>query len=249
MSEVFFLSFHSFSSMKKGKKYRAAEKIVKEKLAKKKNFTFDEGVAILPETSTVSFDASAEVHVKLGIDPSKGEQMVRSTVSLPHGTGKKIRIIAFVPDSHVNEALGAGAIEAGADLLLEKIQKGWLDFDMAIAHPDVMKHLGKVAKILGPKGLMPNPKAGTVSPNIAQTIKELVLGRVEFRNDKLGNLHNVFGKVSFGKEKLLENLRTYLKAVNDAKPKDVKGVFVQSITLATTMGPAVKVDPSEIAKL
>ncbi|MBI5754598.1 50S ribosomal protein L1 [Candidatus Peregrinibacteria bacterium] len=223
--------------------------MVREKLAKKKSFTFEEGMAVLPETSTVSFDASSEVHVKLGIDVSKGEQMVRSTVSLPHGTGKKVRIIAFVPESHVKEATSAGAIEAGSDLLLEKIQKGWLDFDMAVAHPDIMKHLGKVAKILGPKGLMPNPKAGTVSPNIAVTIKELILGRVEFRNDKLGNLHNVFGKISFGKEKLLENLKVYLKAVNDAKPKDVKGVFIQSVTLSTTMGPAVKVDPSEVAKL
>jgi large subunit ribosomal protein L1 len=222
-----------------GKKYRTAASLIeKDKLYE----TLAEAIALLKKTSTVKFDASAEVHFNLLIDPTQGDQLVRSTVALPHGTGKKVRVIAFVGDDKVKEALSAGAIEAGSAELITKIQKGWLDFDLAIATPEQMKELGKVAKILGPKGLMPNPKAGTVTNDVGKTVKESLAGKIEFRNDKLGNLHNVFGKISFAEKQLEENLKIYLKAVSEAKPSGVKGNFINSITLASTMGPGIKLN-------
>lgn len=227
--------------MKRGKKYQNALKKVQEALKEQSSFPLEEACDVLVQTSTVKFDASCEVHIHLGIDPKQGDQMVRSTVVFPNGTGKNLRIIAFVPDDLVKDSLGAGALEAGSDALIDKVNKGWLDFDVAVAHPDIMKHLGKVAKTLGPKGLMPNPKAGTVTPNVVQAINEVKRGKVEFRNDKEANLHNIFGKVSFGKEKLLENLRIYLKAVADARPSSTKGTFMQSVTISTTMGPPIGV--------
>lgn len=226
---------------KHGKKYQEASNLVK-----KKSYDVKEAVELLVKTNTVKFDASAEVHVRLGIDPKQADQVVRTTVSLPHGTGKKLKIIALVTDDKVKECKEAGASEAGMDELIEKIGKGWLGFDMVVAMPEVMKSLGKVAKILGQKGLMPNPKSGTISPEPTKVIKELTKGKVEFRNDKLGILHNVFGKISFGEEKLQENLETYLKAVQEAKPSGVKGVYVQNITLASTMGPGVPVDTGKL---
>lgn len=235
--------------MKKvGKKYQNALKFVAEKLQDKKNFELKEAVNVLTETSTVKFDPSCEVHINLDIDPKQSDQMVRSTVVLPHGTGKTVKIIAFVPDEVVKEAMQVGVIDAGLDNLIEKINKGWLDFDIAVAHPDAMKSLGKVAKILGPKGLMPNPKAGTVSADIVKIINELKAGKVEFRADKDGNLHNTFGKISFGKEKLFSNVKAYLKAVVDAKPSSLKGSYIRSITFATTMGPGIPVDVSDAMK-
>lgn len=223
---------------KRGKKYRAAM----EELKEKEFYTLDEAVALLPKTSTTKFDASCEVHMKLGIDPKHADQLVRSTITMPNGTGKKVRIAAFVPDEKIKEAKSAGAIEAGNADLIDKINEGWLEFDIAVATPDMMKEIGKIAKILGQKGLMPNPKSGTVTPDPGAIISELMKGKIEFRNDKLGNLHNVFGKVSFGEDKLKENIRTYVKAVQEAKPSGVKGVYIQSVTLSTTMGPGIKVD-------
>lgn len=222
---------------KKGKKYRAA----KEKL-QKEFYTTDEAIPLLMETSVVKFDPSCEIHMHLGIDPKHADQSLRGTVMLPHGTGKKLKVAAFVPDEKIKEAKDAGATEAGSQDLIEKITGGWLDFDIAVATPDQMKEIGKIAKILGQKGLMPNPKSGTVTPNPAEIIKELMEGRIEYRNDKLANLHNIFGKVSFGEEKLKENLNTYLKAIRDAKPSGVKGIYVRSITLTTSMGPAISLD-------
>jgi large subunit ribosomal protein L1 len=227
---------------KKSKKYKAALEHLKEK----EFYTLKEAVNLLSKTSTTKFDASCEVHMKLGIDPKQADQIVRSTVVLPHGTGKKIRIVAFVSEDKVKEALNAGAIEAGADDLIDKINGGWLDFDIAVASPDMMKSIGKIAKTLGQKGLMPNPKSGTVTQNISATISELMKGKIEFRNDKLGNLHNIFGKVSFGEEKLLENLKTYIQAVEEAKPAGVKGTYIKSVTVCTTMGPGIKIDMQEI---
>jgi large subunit ribosomal protein L1 len=222
---------------KKGKKYlEAKEKVQKE------SYSLEEAIPLLLETSTVKFDASCEIHMKLGIDPKQADQALRGTVMLPHGTGKKLRVVAFVSDDKVSEAKEAGAVEAGSSDLIEKINGGWLDFDIAVATPDQMKEIGKIAKILGQQGLMPNPKSGTVTPNPGEVIKEIMQGKIEYRNDKLANLHNMFGKVSFGGEKLKENLKTYLKAIQDAKPSGVKGVYVRSITLTTTMGPAVPVD-------
>ncbi len=231
---------------RRGKKYKQAFKIVEEALQSRKHLNLDEALDTLLKTSTTKFDSSCEVHMLLGIDPKQGDQMVRSTVTLPNGIGKDVRIIAFVPDDMKKEAIKAGALDAGAEDLIEKILKGWMDFDIAVAHPDIMKSLGKVAKILGPKGLMPNPKAGTVTPDIANGIQELKLGKIEFRNDKLANLHNIFGKISFGKDKLLGNLKVYFQAILDAKPSSTKGNYVRSVTLATTMGPGIPVDPSDL---
>lgn len=226
------------------KKYREAKKLIE-----KPAYTLSEAVAVLKKTSPTKFDASCEVHMKLGLDPKQADQLLRGTVVLPHGTGKKVKVIAFVPESLVKTAKEAGASEAGSDELIEKIVKGWLDFDVAVATPEMMKSLSKVAKTLGQKGLMPNPKAGTVTTDVKKTVSEVIQGKVEFRMDKLANVHNVFGKVSFDEAKLEENLRTFLKALIQAKPAGGKGIFVQSVTLKTTMGPGIKVDLSEVSKM
>lgn len=227
---------------KHGKKYRAvAAQVDKEKL-----YSVDEAIELLGQTSTTKFDSSVELHTNLGIDPKHADQIVRGTITLPHGTGKSLKVIAFVDDGKVKEAKAAGAIEAGAEDLVEKIAKGWLDFDIAVAAPDQMKNLGKIAKTLGQKGLMPNPKAGTVSPDPAAAITEIMQGRIEYKNDKQGNTHNVFGKVSFGSEKLKENLTTILKAIKDAKPSAIKGTYFINISVCTAMGPGIKIDPGTV---
>ncbi len=223
---------------KKGKNYR---KVV-ENIDRNKVYSLDEACELLKKTSTTKFDSSCELHVKLGVDVSQADQLVRSTVSLPHGTGKDVRVIAFVGEGQVKEAKEAGAIKAGLDELIEEIVKGWLDFDVAVASPEVMKNLGKIAKTLGTKGLMPNPKAGTVTPDIGKTIKELKLGRVEFRTDKQGQMHNIFGKVSFSEADLKDNLKKLIKAIVDTKPATAKGTYIQSLSVATTMGPGIKLD-------
>jgi large subunit ribosomal protein L1 len=228
-------------AIKRGKKYKEAKKLVEEKGF----YTLDEAVALLAKAKVAKFDSSCEIHINLGVNPKHADQMVRSTVVLPHGTGKKLRVIALCGEDKVKEATDAGAVEAGFDELVKKIAEGWLDFDIAVASPDVMKGIGKVAKILGQQGLMPNPKAGTVTPNVGAAIKEILGGKIEFRNDKLANLHNLFGKLSFGEEKLKENLKTYLKAIADAKPEGSKGTYINSITLSTAMGPGIKVDTAE----
>jgi large subunit ribosomal protein L1 len=224
--------------MKHGKKYRAAL----EKIELNKFYTLDEASKLLKETSITKFDGTVEIHMNLGIDPAQADQMIRATVSLPHGTGKKVRVVAFVSDDLVKAAKEAGAMEAGSTELIEKIEKGWLDFDVAVATPDMMKTMAKIARQLGQAGLMPNPKSGTVTPDPISVIGDLIKGQVEFRNDKQGNLHNVVGKMSFDQEKLAENIAAYLKAVNEKKPSTIKGNYVRSITLCTTMGPAIKVE-------
>jgi len=223
-----------------GKKYREVAKLVSEE-----TYELAAALELLKKTSVTKFDSSCEVHMALGLDPRQADQQLRGTVALPHGTGKTVRVIAFVPESQVKAAKEAGAVEAGDEELIEKIEKGWLDFDVAVAVPDMMKKLGKIAKTLGQKGLMPNPKAGTVTPEIVKTIGEIKKGKVEFRLDKLANLHNVFGKVSFAGPELEENLKTFLRAIIDAKPAGSKGTYVKSITLATTMGPGVPVSVNE----
>lgn len=224
--------------MKKyGKKYRDVKKLVDKPL-----YEISEAIGLLKKTSPVKFDASCEVHMKLGLDTKQADQLLRGTVVLPNGTGKTVRVIAFVPESLRASAKAAGAIEVGLEDLIDKIVKGWLDFDVAVATPDVMKSLGKIAKTLGQKGLMPNPKAGTVTTDVAKTVGEIMKGKVEFRLDKLANVHNVFGKVSFDEKALEENLKTFLKAIVAAKPSGAKGIFVQSITVTTTMGPGIALD-------
>ena len=222
---------------KHGKKYKEAKKLVEKPL-----YEIGEAIVLMKKTSTVKFDASAEVHMKLGLDPKQADQLIRGTVVMPNGTGKKVRVIAFVPEALVKTAKAAGAIEAGLEDLIEKIVKGWMDFDVAVAIPEVMKGLGKIAKTLGQKGLMPNPKAGTVTTDIEKTIGEIIKGKVEFKLDKLANLHNIFGKVSFAEAHLEENLKAFLKAIAAAKPSGAKGIFVQSITIASTMGPGIRLD-------
>lgn len=222
---------------KHGKKYREVKKLVE-----KKFYLLSEAIALLKKTSFTKFDSSCEVHMKMGLDPKQADQMLRGNVVLPHGTGKRVRVIAFVSEANEKIAREAGAIETGSDLLINKIVKGWLDFDTAVATPDMMKNLGKVAKILGQKGLMPNPKAGTVTTDVAKTIGEIIKGKVEFRMDKLANIHNVFGKVSFDAAHLEENFKAFMQGINAAKPAAVKGVFIKSITLATSMGPGIKLD-------
>lgn len=227
---------------KHGKKYLAAVK----QLEGITYVDLDQAVSLLKKTAVTKFDSSCEIHIRLGVDPTHAEQMVRSTVSLPHGTGKTVRVIAFVPEDKVKEAKAAGAIKAGMEELVEEVAKGFLDFDVAVATPDAMKNLGKVAKILGPKGLMPNPKAGTVTPDVSKTISEISKGRVEFRTDKLSQIHQVFGKASFNEQQLKENLKTFIKAVSDAKPASVKGNYFKNISVATTMGPGVRLDLQKV---
>lgn len=228
---------HFFMKTTHGKKYEAAKKLIDaEKL-----YSLEEAVELLTKTSTTKFDASCEIHINLAVDPKHADQMVRNTVLLPHGIGKEIKVIAFVEEDKVKEALKAGALKAGLDDLIEDINKGFLDFDVAVADQNVMKQLGKIAKILGPKGLMPNLKSGTVTTNISQTIEEMKKGKIEFKTDKQGIVHSLFGKVSFGKEKLLENVKAFLQAIKESKPSGVKGTFIKSIYCSTTMGPSVKI--------
>lgn len=222
---------------KHGKKYTAAAAKITAT-----QYLLPDAVELLLQTSTTKFDASCEVHFNLNADPKYADQIVRGTIVLPHGTGKKVRVIAFVPDNLVKEAKEAGVLEAGSEELIAKIQGGWTDFDVAVAAPSEMPAIAKVAKILGTKGLMPSPKAGTVTDKIGQTVKELIAGKVEFKTDKSGIIHNNFGKISFGKDKLIENLDTLVKAVLSAKPKGIKGIYVNSISIATTMGPGLFLD-------
>ncbi|HDL89688.1 MAG TPA: 50S ribosomal protein L1, partial [Thermodesulforhabdus norvegica] len=217
--------------MTRGKKYTEAAK----KLAEKESYTIAEALKLLKETGNTKFDSTAEIHINLNIDPTKAEQAIRGTISLPHGSGKKVRIAAIVSDDKIKDAKAAGADEAGLEDLVAEFGKGKINYDVIVATPDVMKKLGKVAKILGQKGIMPNPKAGTVTDDIVKTIKELKAGRLEYRNDKEGNIHSIFGKLSFKDEELENNLRSFIKVIREAKPSVLKGSFVKSITLTSTM--------------
>ena len=231
--------------MKKfGKKYETA----KGTFDAAKYFPLDEAVQLLVTTGTTKFDSTAEIHFHLNADPKYADQMVRGTVPLPHGTGKEVRVIAFVSEDKVKEAKDAGAIKAGGADLIDEVAKGFVAFDIAVATPDLMRDLAKVAKVLGPKGLMPNPKSGTVTTEIGKTIDELKKGKVEFKTDKFGIVHGIFGKMSFGAEKLTDNLKMYVAAVLAAKPTGVKGIYVKSLSLASTMGPGIKVDTTTLSK-
>lgn len=226
--------------MSHGKKYRAAL----EKLEAGKLYSLEEAVSLAQETSTTKFDSSVEIHMNLNIDPTKADQILRATVTLPHGTGKKVRVVAFVDESKASKALAAGALKAGSDDLIAEIEKGWLDFDVAVAEPEQMKKIGKIARTLGQQGLMPNPKAGTIGPDVEKMIQELQKGKMEFRNDKTGNLHNIVGKVSFDTTHLKENVEAYIQAILNHRPSGVKGNFIKSITLTTSMGPGIHLDVS-----
>lgn len=226
--------------MAHGKKYREAAALITEEM-----YSLDQAIELLKKTSTTKFVGSCEIHMNMGLDPKQADQNIRSTVALPNGTGKEVRVVAFVGEENVAAAKAAGAMEAGTEELVAKIEKGWTDFDVAIATPDQMKNLGKVAKSLGQKRLMPSPKAGTVTPDFAKAIEAVKKGQVEIRVDKQGNVHNIFGKVSFEDGKLKENLMTIVDKVKELKPSSTKGTYIKSVTLTTSMGPGVPVDTKE----
>ena len=227
-----------------GKKYQEAAKQVD----RNKVYAPDEAVALAKETSNVKFDASVEAHLRLGVDPRHADQMVRGTVVLPHGTGKVVRVAVFAQGEKAQEALRAGADEVGAEDLVKKIEAGWLEFDVAVATPDVMGQVGRLGRILGRRGLMPNPKAGTVTFDIERAVKEVKAGRVEFKVDKGAIIHVPFGKVSFDEAQLAENLTSLVDAVNRAKPSGAKGQYLRTLTITSTMGPGIRVDiPSVLA--
>ena len=228
---------------KRGKKYLEAAKLIDSN----KKYSLEEAVELVKKTSTVKFDATVEAAFKLNIDPRKAEQNLRGAVSLPHGTGKTVRVLVIARGAKAKEALDAGADYAGDAEYLEKIKMGWFEFDMIIATPDMMGELGKLGRVLGPKGLMPNPKTGTVTMNIEQTVKEFKAGKVEYRTDKVGNIQVPVGKVSFSDEALKENIQAIYRQLLRIKPSTVKGVYVLSANVTSTMGPGVKVDSSTIA--
>ena len=226
----------------RGKKYLEA----KSKGDRNKRYELEEGVKLLVETSCAKFDEGVDLAIRLGVDPKKADQMVRGTAVLPHGTGKKVRVLVFAKGQKEKEAQDAGADMVGADDLIEKISKGWLDFDKAIATPDMMGSVSKLGKILGPRGLMPNPKVGTVTFDLERAIREIKAGKVEFKVEKAGIIHLPVGKVSFGFDRLLENVKTLLEVILRAKPPTSKGVYLRSIALSTTMGPGIKIDPLNV---
>jgi large subunit ribosomal protein L1 len=221
-----------------GKRYQDAAKLID----RTQTYPIGEAVALARQTSNVKFDASVEAHLRLGVDPRHADQMVRGTVALPHGTGKVVRVAVFAQGEKAQEALAAGADEVGAEDLVKKIEAGWLEFDVAIATPDTMGQVGRLGRILGRRGLMPNPKAGTVTFDIDHAVKEVKGGRVEFKVDKGAIIHVSFGKASFEERQLLENLATLVDAVNRAKPAGAKGQYLRTLTIATTMGPGIRVD-------
>jgi large subunit ribosomal protein L1 len=212
-----------------------------------KVYKLEEACEILKKMPPVKFDQSVNVALKVGIDPKKSDQQVRGTVSLPHGTGQKITVCVIARGDKAKEALEAGADFVGADEILEKIKGGWTDFSVLVATPDMMRELGKLGKVLGPRGLMPTPKTGTVTTDVAKAVRESKGGKVEFKVDKTGNINNAVGKMSFKLDSLAENVKTLLQAINKAKPSSSKGVFLRSMYLSTTMGPGLKVDLSNFA--
>lgn len=230
---------------KRGKRYEAASAIVD----RAKEYAAEEALALIAQTSGTKFDASVELHLKLGIDPAHQDQQVRGTLSLPHGTGKTSRVVVFAAGDKANDARIAGADEVGTDDLAKKIQGGWMEFDAAVATPDMMRVVSPLGRILGPRGLMPNARAGTVTNDIEQTVRALKGGRVEYRVDRTANVHMTIGKTSFTKEQLRDNLATVLEAIVTARPAGAKGTYIRSVTLATTMGPGIRLDVQEAVGL
>ncbi len=222
-----------------GKKRKAAL----EKVDPTQTYALPEAMALVKDVNTTKFNSSVDIHVRLGIDPRKADQALRGTVTLPHGTGKVKRVLVFCTDDKVEEALAAGADFAGLDDLVAKIQGGWMEFDVAIAQPNVMAKVGRIGRVLGPRGLMPNPKTGTVTPNIAAAVEDVKGGKIAFRVDKFGIIHASVGRVEFTAEQLNDNAREVLTTIQRMKPASAKGIYFKSITTATTMSPGVKVDP------
>ena len=221
-----------------GRKYREAAALVEAE----RRYPLSEAAELLPKLATSKFDATVEAHLRLGIDPRHADQLVRGTVVLPHGTGKTTRVIVFAQGEKAQEALRAGADEVGGDDLVKRIDDGWFDFDVAIASPDMMGTVGRLGKKLGPRGLMPNPKSGTVTFDIERAVSEIKSGRIEFKVDRAGIVHVPVGRASFTPEQLAANVATLVDAINRAKPSGAKGTYMRTLTLAPTMGPGVRVD-------
>jgi large subunit ribosomal protein L1 len=228
--------------MKRSKSYRAAaEKIDSERL-----YNPSEAVKLARETSTTKYDSTVEVALRLGVDPRKADQMVRGTVNLPHGTGKTARVLVFAVGPKAEEAKAAGADIVGSDELVEEVQKGRLDFDAVVATPDLMGKVGRLGRVLGPRGLMPNPKTGTVTMDVEKAVSEIKGGKIEFRVDRHANLHFIIGKTSFTEQALAENYAAALDEINRLKPSASKGRYIRKATLTTTMGPSIPLDPSKV---
>jgi large subunit ribosomal protein L1 len=226
----------------RGKKYEEAKK----RIDRNKRYALEMGIQILKDTAKAKFDESVDMAIRLGVNPKHSDQMVRGTVALPHGVGKAVRVLVFAKGEKEKEARDAGADFVGADDLAEKITGGWTDFDKAIATPDMMGTVGKLGKILGPRGLMPNPKVGTVTFEVGRAVKELKAGRVEFKVEKTGIVHTTVGKASFAPEKLKENVLALMDVIIRAKPASSKGTYLKSIAISTTMGPGIKLDPNDL---
>lgn len=224
-----------------GKKYKAA--LVK--VDRTKRYSLDEALALLGEVKYSKWDETVDVAVRLGVDPKQGDQMVRGAAPLPHGLGKKVRVIVFAKGEKQKEARDAGADEAGAEDLIAKIEGGWLEFDNTVATPDMMGQVSRLGKVLGPRGLMPNPKLGTVTFEVAKAIKAIKAGQAEYKVEKAGIIHAPVGKISFGKEKLMENIVALMDSIHRAKPPTSKGTYLRSVTVSSTMSPGIKIDPAQ----
>jgi large subunit ribosomal protein L1 len=229
--------------MAHGKKYKEAAALID----REKRYSVDEACALVSKTGKKKFDESVDVAIRLGVDPKHAEQMVRGAVVLPHGLGKTVRVAVFAKGDKAKEAEAAGADVVGAEDLAAKVQEGWLEFDQAIATPDMMGVVGRLGKVLGPRGLMPNPKVGTVTTDVARAVREIKAGKVEFRAEKAGIVHAPIGKVSFDAKKLKDNVTALLEVIIKAKPAAAKGTYLKGVTISTTMGPGIKLDASAIA--
>jgi large subunit ribosomal protein L1 len=229
-----------FDMSKRGKAYEAAVA----QLDRDKRYPLEEAVSLMKSTNATKFDATIDLAVRLGVNPRHADQMVRGAVVLPHGTGKTVRVIVFAKGEKAKEAEAAGADVVGADDLVARIKEGWLDFDKAIATPDMMGHVGRIGRVLGPRGLMPNPKTGSVTMNVGQAVTDSKAGKVDFRVEKAGIVHVGVGKISFDEDKIVENVRTLMDQLMKLKPASAKGTYLRSITLSSTMGPGIRISAS-----
>ncbi|HHX10057.1 MAG TPA: 50S ribosomal protein L1 [Firmicutes bacterium] len=229
---------------KRGKKYSEAVK----RLEEGRLYEPREALDLIPQLTYAKFDETVDIAMRLGVDPRHADQMVRGSVMLPHGTGKQARVLVFARGEKANEAREAGADFVGAEDLVEKIQGGWLDFDRAVATPDMMSLVGRLGRILGPRGLMPNPRTGTVTMDITSAVKEIIQGKVDFRTDRAGIIHGRIGKVSFGTDKLLDNFYAFVEAIVRARPPGARGQYIRSVTLSSTMGPGIPIDVSKATR-
>lgn len=230
--------------MKRGKKYKEAAKAVDRSVL----YDVNDAIALVKKTSVAKFDETIEAHIRTGCDGRHADQQIRGAVVLPHGTGKKVRVLVFAKNAKADEALAAGAEYVGAEELVPKIQKeGWLDFDVVVATPDMMGVVGRLGRILGPKGLMPNPKAGTVTMDVTKAVKDIKAGKIEYRLDKTNIIHVPIGKASFTEEQLADNFQTLIEAINKARPAALKGQLMKSVTISSTMGPGIKLNTAKLS--